>query len=244
MRVELRHLTKKFGALAALDDVSLAIEPGQVVALIGLNGAGKTTLFRCLSGLVAPTRGEVCYDGELFNRGRLDLRRRFVFLPDFPLLYARMSTLEHIALMCRVYERNTANLENEIVPILGGLDMLPLAEAPMGRLSRGQIYKAALAGLFAVKPELWLLDEPFASGLDPQGLAVLKAQARKAAAAGAAIVYSTQILEVAEKFCDRICVIDRGKLRADYSRGEINAMPATGTDSIEGRLSQFREIVS
>ncbi len=242
MRVEIDHLSKKYGALPALDDVSLTIEPGQVVALIGLNGAGKTTLFRCLSGLVAPSRGEVRYDGECFRRARLDLRRRFVLLPDFPLVYSRMSTVGHIALMARVYGRDTGNLENEIIPILGDLDMLALAEIPMGRLSRGQIYKAALAGLLAVKPELWLLDEPFASGLDPQGLSVLKAQARLAARAGATVIYSTQILEVAEKFSDRLCVIDRGKLRADYTRGELDALPAHGPESIEGRLSQFREV--
>ncbi len=241
MRVELRHLTKKFGSLTALDNFSLTLEPGQVTALIGLNGAGKTTLFRCLAGINAPTRGDVLFDGARFSRERLDLRRRMTFLADFPALYSGMSTLEHIALMVRVYERPAADLEERLIPILGDMDLLAQAEAPIARLSRGQMYKAALAGLFAVQPDLWLLDEPFASGLDPRGLGVLKAQARLAAAQGAAILYSTQILEVAQKFSDRVCILDRGKLRAEFSRAELNALPETGPASIEARLSQFRD---
>ena len=241
MQLELRQLTKAYGPARALDGVSLTLPPGRVVAVIGLNGAGKTTLLRCLAGIVAPTRGEVLCDGEVFRRSRLDLRRRIAFLPDFPVLYPHMNALQHIALMLRVYERDTDGVDDAILATLGELDLLPLAESPLGNLSRGQAYKAGFAGLLAVKPELWLLDEPFASGLDPQGLAVLKQHAREAAAAGATVIYSTQILEIAEKFSDLLCVIDRGKLAATYTREELAALPPTGPESLEMRLRQFRE---
>lgn len=244
VQIELRRLVKTYGPTRALDDVSLTIPAGRIVALIGLNGAGKTTLLRTLAGIVAPTRGEVLYDGERFVRGRLDLRRQLMFLPDFPALYANQDVLQHVALMLRVYERPDVGVEEAILGWLRDLDLLPLADAPVGQLSRGQIYKAALVGLFAVQPRLWLLDEPFASGLDPQGLAVLKQQARAAAAAGATVLYSTQILEIAEKFSDLLCVIDRGRLAATYTRTELDALPAHGPDSLESRLRQFREVPS
>lgn len=242
MHLELKRVTKKYGSTLALDDVSLDLAPGQIVALIGLNGAGKTTLLRCLGAIVGPTRGEVLYDGQPFLRSRIDLRRRLMLLPDFPALYGHMSALEHISLMARIYDRDPRTLEEPLLRVLGELDLLPLAEAPIGRLSRGQIYKVALAALVLINPEIWLLDEPFASGLDPQGLAMLKDYARAAAKSGATVLYSTQILEIAERFADRLCVIDHGRFRHIYTRADLDAMPATGPDSLESRLRQFREV--
>ena len=244
MQIELRRVSKKYDGSKALDDVSLLIEPGQIVALIGLNGAGKTTLLRCLSAIVAPSRGQVLYDGQLFRRDRIDLRRRLLFLPDFPAMYAHMTALQHVSLMARLYEREPLALEVSLVRVFGELDLLPLAEVPVGRLSRGQIYKVALAALVLINPELWLLDEPFASGLDPQGLAMLKDYSRAAAKAGATVIYTTQILEIAERFADRLCVIDRGQFRHIYTRADLDAMPASGADSLESRLRQFREVQS
>lgn len=244
VKLELSRLTKKYQGTRALDNVSLVIEPGQIVALIGLNGAGKTTLLRCLSAIVAPTSGQILYDGTVFRRSRLDLRKRLMFLPDFPAIYADMTPLQHVALMARLYERDPAALEEPLLRVFGELDLLPLAEVPVGRLSRGQLYKVALAALVVINPELWLLDEPFASGLDPQGLAMIKEYSRAAAKAGATVIYSTQILEIAERFADQLCVIDRGQFRQIYSRAELLAMPPEGPDSLEARLRQFREVPS
>ena len=242
VQIELSRLSKKYDGAPALDDVSLMIEPGQIVALIGLNGAGKTTLLRCLSGIVAPSRGKVLYDGQPFRRDRVDLRKRLMLLPDFPALYSDMTPLQHVSLMARIYERDQASMEEPLLQVLGELDLLPLADTPVGRLSRGQIYKVALATLVLINPELWLLDEPFASGLDPQGLAMLKDYSRAAAKTGATVIYSTQILEIAERFSDRLCVIDRGQFRNVFTRADLAAMPAEGPDSLESKLRQFREV--
>jgi len=244
VHLELRHLTKAYGAARALDDLSLDLPPGRIVAVIGLNGAGKTTLLRCLSGIVAPTRGDVLMDGQTFHRSRLDLRRRLFFLPDFPPLYAHQTALQHIALLLRLYERDPAGVDEVVLGALRDFDLLPLAEVPLSTLSRGQLYKVAFAALIAVRPELWLLDEPFASGLDPQGLALVKQHARAAAAAGATVVYSTQILEIAERFSDLLCVIDRGRLAATFTGAELAALPPHGPGSLEARLRQFREVPS
>jgi ABC-type multidrug transport system ATPase subunit len=242
VHVELSDLTKRYGSTPALDQLTLQIPPGLIVAVIGLNGAGKTTLLRCLGGIVAPSRGRVLYDGQPFHRDRLDFRRRFLFLPDFPTVYGDMNVLQYASLMFRLYERDAASSEEAILRALTDLDLLPLAEAPLGQFSRGQLYKAALVALFTLAPELWLLDEPFASGLDPQGLAVLKQTARAHAASGGTVLYSTQILEIAEKFADLLVVIDHGRLVATYSREQLAALPATGPDSLESRLRQFREV--
>jgi ABC-2 type transport system ATP-binding protein len=98
MKIELQGIVKRFKSRRALDDVGLTLEPGQVVALLGLNGAGKTTLLRCLAGTVAPDQGRILYDGQLFLRQRMDLRRQFMFLPDFPTLFEEWSPLQHIGM--------------------------------------------------------------------------------------------------------------------------------------------------
>lgn len=230
--------------MLALDDVALTIPAGRVVALIGLNGAGKTTLLRCLSGLVAPTRGSVLFDGQEFHRDRLDFRRRLMFLPDFPTGYGYLNVLQHVSLLLRVYEQAEAERENAVLAALADLDMLPLAELPLAQLSRGQLYKAALTALVAVDPDLWLLDEPFASGLDPQGLAKLKDYGRERAARGGTVIYTTQILEIAEKFCDTLIVVDRGRVVATFAREQLAALPGHGPESLESRLRQFRTTAS
>ena len=104
MHVELTGLTKRYGARAALDAVSLAIEPREIVAVVGANGAGKTTLLRCLAGIAAVDCGEILYDGERFVRGRVDLRKRLAFLPDAPIVVPDMSVLEHIGFVLQLYE--------------------------------------------------------------------------------------------------------------------------------------------
>ena len=227
MHCSIRGLTKSYGATIALRDLSLELAPGQIVAILGANGAGKTTLLRCLAGIAGLDAGEIRYDNQPFRRDRLDLRRRFAFLPDTPYYYAEMSVLAHVGMVLRVYGTEPAGIEERIVELLGGLDLLPLAECPLGSLSRGQAYKAALAAVLAVDPELRLLDEPFASGMDPRGLALFREEARSAAARGRTVLYSTQILEVAERFADRICILDAGRIRAFGTMDELRGQAGT-----------------
>ncbi len=231
MRIILEHLSKSYGALKALDDVTAEIDSGQIVAVLGSNGAGKSTLLRCLGGVAGPDRGCILYDGEPFRRNRLDLRRRLMFLPDFPPLYADMSLLRHLSLVHTLYERDSAGLEDRVVPLLKDFDLLAISELPLGTLSRGQLYKASLSILAAVDPELWLLDEPFASGMDAQGISVFKRLIRGAAQRGRTILYSTQLLDLAERLSDRVMVIDRGRLHA-FDRVEALQRDGAGSTGI------------
>jgi ABC-type multidrug transport system ATPase subunit len=220
MQIQLDGISKQFGSYWALENVSLQWEPGQIIALLGPNGAGKTTLLNCLAGIVRPSQGKLRYDGEVFHRGRMELRRRLMFLPDVPMLFARMNVLRHIAMCVRLYERPSPD-EQCVVEILERLDLLPLAAVQIGKMSRGQMYKYALAALLTIDPELWILDEPLASGMDPMGIAYFKHEARLAAKRGRTVIYTTQILEIAEKFSDRVCILDHGGLRLSGNVEEL-----------------------
>ena len=154
MRIELIGLTKRYRSRAALDDVSLVVEPGQIVAIVGANGAGKTTLLRSLASIAAPDRGEILYDGQHFERGRVDLRKRLAFMPDVPFVHPGMKVLRHIGLVLQLYDAAGEGVEETVIELLTELGMLPLAEMRFGKLSRGQSYKGALAALFAADPEL------------------------------------------------------------------------------------------
>jgi len=198
MNITIDKVSKKFGGVWALEEVSLNWEAGQIIGLLGANGAGKTTLLNCLAGVVAPSNGKISYDGTKFHRGQLELRRKLMYLPDFPMAFAKMNVLEHISMCVSLYQRAEPN-GIDVARILAQLSLLPLAGMPLGTMSRGQLYKSELAAMFVVDPELWILDEPMASGMDPMGIAAFKKAAREAVARGRTVVYTTQILEIAEK---------------------------------------------
>ncbi len=214
MRIELRGVLKTYHSIRALDRVTLQIEPGQIVSLLGPNGAGKTTLLRCLAGIASPDKGEIYLDEQLFRRDRMDLRKRLQFMPDFPFHFPEQTVLRNIGIVLRLFEADGPGAEARVMELLRAFDMLPLALRPVRSLSRGQSYKAGLIGILTANPEVWLLDEPFASGMDPHGIDAFKREARAAAARGRTIIYSTQLLDVAERFSDRVCVIHQGAIHA------------------------------
>jgi ABC-type multidrug transport system ATPase subunit len=222
--------------------VSLDIAPGQIVPILGPNGAGKTTLLRCLSGIVTPTSGEIRYDGEQFFRGNISVRRRLAYMPDFPIAFPNNTVLRHIGMVLQLYGIDGSSTESRVMDLLRGFDLMPLIETPMSKLSRGQAYKAALSALLATDTELLLLDEPFASGMDPNGITFLKREAQNSVKRGRTIIYSTQILDIAEKLSDRICVMDRGEVRHYAALAELQAVNAGATGTVlEGLFQQLRE---
>lgn len=240
MKIELSGVTKRFGSTRALDHISLSIDPGKIVAILGANGSGKTTLLRCLSGIVSPHSGSILYDGKEFKRDDVDLRRRIFFMPDFPFLFWEMTPLEHVGMCLKVYRIDRPNLPDLTSDLFRELDILPLADSPLPNLSRGQIYKAALSGLLAVDAELWLIDEPFASGMDPQGIAAFKRRARDAAARGSTIIYTTQIVEIVERFSDLVCVLDHGEVKGFGTFADVRAR-ADSEPALSGIFSSLRE---
>lgn len=241
MKIELRGLGKSYRSIRALDGVSLELEPGQIVSVLGPNGAGKTTLIRCLAGIVAPDKGDIYMDDQELRRDSLELRRRVQLLPDIPLLFWEQSVLRNIAIVLRVFEADVQGCENTVLELLREFDLLPLALRPVASLSRGQAYKAALTALIAADREVWLLDEPFASGMDPHGINVFKHHARGAAARGRIVLYTTQILDVAERFSDRACVIHQGAVHAFDTLANLRQRALDKGNVLEEMFRNLRE---
>jgi ABC-type multidrug transport system ATPase subunit len=239
MKIELRAVSKSYGRARALDRASLEIGGGQIVAILGANGAGKTTLLRCLAGIAAPDSGEIVYNDQPFERDNMALRRDVFFLPDMPVVFYEMSVVRHIGMVLRVFEKEEAGIEEKVLQLLKEFDLFTVAENPLNTLSRGQVYKAALAALIAVNPQVWLLDEPFASGMDPHGINTLKRHTRDAVARGTTVIYSTQILEVVEKFSDRVCILHQGEVRAFNSVALLESAQQGG--GLEDIFQQLRE---
>lgn len=240
MKIELRNVSKFYGKTRALDGVSLEINSGQVVALLGANGSGKTTLLRCLYGLATADKGFVLFDDHEFSRDDIPLRRRMFLIPDFPFLFWEMTALQHIGMTLKLYDVNRPQIEQTVVALLKEFDLLPLAERPIFSLSRGQAYKVALCALLAVDPELWILDEPLASGMDPHGLSSFKTHALEAAKRGRTVIYSTQILDVVERFSDRVCILDEGEVKGFGAVAELEKMKE-GARSLEQIFNSLRE---
>ena len=244
MKIELRGVTKSYRSIRALDHVSLQADPGQIISLLGPNGAGKTTLIRCLAGIAGPDQGQVYYDNQEFNRNRMDLRRRLHLLPDFPQLFWDQSVVRNISIILHLFEADGDHAKERVLSLLRDFDLLPLAFRPIHSLSRGQAYKAGLVAMIAADPELWLLDEPFASGMDPHGIDAFKRCVRDAANRGRTIIYSTQILDVAERFSDRVCVIHQGELRAYDTLEKLREQASDKNNVLEEMFRQLRETAS
>jgi ABC-type multidrug transport system ATPase subunit len=234
MRIGLRNLTKRYKSTTALDGVSLEIPAGSIVAVIGLNGAGKSTMLRAMAGVITPSEGTIEYDGTRFSRDDLALRRRMFWMPDMPILRGDFNAIEHIAMMVKAYQVPVDDaLESTIIDTLARLDILQHAGVPLQTLSRGQLYKAALTAMHAVAPDLMLLDEPFASGIDPRAQAVVREMAAALTARGGTFVYTTQIPEIVARFADMVCVLDHGRFAALVSRADLDSMAGEGINLLE-----------
>jgi ABC-type multidrug transport system ATPase subunit len=240
MKIELRGVTKTYGKTRALDGVSLSIPPGQIVAVLGSNGSGKTTLLRCLAGLATPRRGSILFDDSEFSRDDLSVRQQIMFMADFPFAFWEMSPLQHVGMCLKVYGAHREDAIKQTAVLFRELSLTALADSPLASLSRGQAYKAALCGLLVTDPEVWLLDEPFASGMDPQGIAVFKQRAREAAARGRTIIYTTQIIDVVERFSDRICVLEEGEVRGFGTFEELR-LRADSEPALKGIFDALKE---
>jgi ABC-2 type transport system ATP-binding protein len=145
-------------------------------------------------------------------------------------------------MVLQLYGIDGSSTESRVMDLLRGFDLMPLIETPMAKLSRGQAYKAALSALLAADTELLLVDEPFASGMDPNGITFLKREARNSVKRGRTIIYSTQILDIAEKLSDRVCVMDRGEVRHYAPLAELQAVNADSAGTVlEGLFQQLRE---
>ncbi|GAA5125651.1 hypothetical protein GCM10023212_27810 [Luteolibacter yonseiensis] len=236
MHIELQNVSKSFGHKHALKKFDLNVPPSTIVALLGENGAGKSTLLRILAGVSVPDSGLVRYDGRRFDRENMELRQRLHFTPDMPLLFPDQSVARNIATFAALYKKPTAGREDFLAHWLEDMGAAALMRRKAGVLSRGQLWKAGLGCVAAIEPELWLVDEPFASGMDALGMAAFRRLARHLADTGGTVIYTTQMVEMAADFSDHVCVVREGEQVLWESSAETRRRIAEDPDAAENIL--------
>jgi ABC-2 type transport system ATP-binding protein len=229
--VEVRGVTKSFGAVRAVDDLSLTVPPGSIYGFIGPNGSGKTTTLRMILNILLPDRGSIAVFGDTTTRATRD---RVGYLPEERGLYKRMKLKTLLRYFGRLKGRAGAELERFVDRWLARLELSAWGDKPIETLSKGMAQKAQFIAAIVGQPELLILDEPF-SGLDPVNAEILKDAVVDLRKSGTTIVFSTHDMSTAERMCDRILMIFRGRKVLDGSLDEIQS--AYGLDTIRVRTA-------
>ena len=206
------HFSKTYpGGKKAVDDLSLTVHAGEIMGFIGHNGAGKTTTLRCVAGILDFTEGEIAVDGHSVKTEPVAAKRITAFLPDNPDLYEFLTGIQYLAFIADLYGIPKDVREQRIQKYADAFELTGALGSAIGSYSHGMKQKLAVISALIRAPKLLILDEPFV-GLDPQAAFVLKGFLRELCEAGGAVIFSTHVLEVAEKLCDRIAIIQKGKL--------------------------------
>jgi ABC-2 type transport system ATP-binding protein len=220
--LELRSLTRRFGAVTALDDVTFAVRPGVLTGFIGANGAGKTTAMRIVVGVLAADAGDVLWQGGPASRAE---RRRFGYMPEERGLYPKMTVLDQLVFFARLHGIAADAAEHRARDLLEELGLGQRAGEAVQKLSLGNQQRAQVGAALVHDPELLVLDEPF-SGLDPVAVDVLAALLRRRAAAGVPVLFSSHQLDLVERLCDDIVIINRGRVIAAGAARDLRAQRA------------------
>ena len=225
--LKIEHLTKTYGEKKAVDDLSLHILPGEIYGFIGHNGAGKTTTLRSVAGILQFDSGEIAIDGIALKNDPLACKRRLAYIPDNPDLYEYMTGIQYLNFIADIFAV-PADLRRERIAKYAGLFELTADLAqPVSAYSHGMKQKLAIISAWLHAPRLILMDEPFV-GLDPKAAHILKGMMRELCDEGGAIFFSTHVLEVAEKLCDKIAIIKAGRLIRSGTMEDVR-----GDDSLE-----------
>ncbi len=213
--IEIRNLSKSYnkGQVRAVDGLDLTVNRGEIFGFLGPNGAGKTTTIKMIVGLLNPDTGTITIDGTDISKEPLEAKRKIGYVPDEPVLYERLTGLEYLNFMADVYQVPASARKERIEYFLEMFNLRDAAADLIKSYSHGMRQKTALAGALLHDPKLWILDEPMV-GLDPKSAHLLKSQMREHCDKGNTVFFSTHVLEVAEKLCDRVAIINRGKLIA------------------------------
>lgn len=209
--LQIKQLTKHYGTKTAVDGLTLTIQPGEIYGFLGPNGAGKTTTLKCCCGILQPGSGEVLVDGVSMQKEPLRAKRKLAYLPDDPKLYEYMTGIQYLDFIADVYGVSDAARAERTRIYSERFDLNDALSQPIGAYSHGMKQKLAIISALLHAPKLILMDEPFV-GLDPLASHQLKQTMRAFCDAGGAIFFSTHVLEVAEKLCDRVAIIKNGTL--------------------------------
>ncbi len=233
--LKIDHLTKAFGDKLAVDDLSLHIAPGEIYGFIGHNGAGKTTTLRSVAGIQQFDKGEITIAGHSVRTEPLECKRALAYIPDNPDLYDFMSGIKYLNFIADIFGVGADERAERIRRWAGEFELTDDLAQPIAAYSHGMKQKLAIISAWLHEPKLILMDEPFV-GLDPKAAHILKGMMREHCDNGGAIFFSTHVLEVAEKLCDKVAIIRRGKLVRSGTMDEVR-----GDDSLEEVFLELEE---
>ena len=225
--LKIEHLTKQYGEKKAVDDLSLHIKKGEIYGFIGHNGAGKTTTLKSIVGILQFDAGEIRIDGESIEKAPLECKKKIAYIPDNPDLYEFMTGIKYLHFIADVFEVDEKTRQERIRKYADLFEITSDLAQPIASYSHGMKPKLAIISAWIQKPQLILMDEPFV-GLDPKASHLLKGLMREVCDEGGAIFFSTHVLEVAEKLCDKVAIIKNGKLIRSGTMEEVK-----GDDSLE-----------
>lgn len=218
--IEVSALTKRYGKFTAVNELSFAVRPGEVLGLVGPNGAGKTTTLRCLAGIIPATSGQLLVGGHDLALDPVAAKRTLAFFPDEPKLFDYLTVRQHLAFVARIY----GVPDHELVadPLLAELELTDKADQLPGELSRGMKQKLAIACGLLHQPRVMFFDEPL-TGLDPLGIRRMKDSILQRARAGVAVVLSSHLLSLLEEVCSHVLILKRGARVALGTLAEVTA---------------------
>lgn len=218
--LKIEHLTKVYGEKKAVDDLSLHIKPGEIYGFIGHNGAGKTTTLKSCCGILQFDCGEIMVDGISMKTKPLICKKKIAYIPDNPDLYEFMTGIQYLNFVADVFEVGIADRKLRIRRYADAFELTEDLAQPISAYSHGMKQKLAIISALVHQPKLIIMDEPFV-GLDPKASHLLKNMMRELCDNGSAIFFSTHVLEVAEKLCDKVAIIKGGKLMKSGTMEEV-----------------------
>ena len=233
--LEINGLTKVYGDKKAVDDLTLHIRPGEIYGFIGHNGAGKTTTLKSVAGILPFDEGEILINGRSIREQPLECKREMAYIPDNPDLYEYMSAIRYLNFVADIYRVPAEIRTGRIAELADIFEIRENLAQPIGSFSHGMKQKLAVIAAWMHDPKLILMDEPFV-GLDPKASHTLKQMMRGVCDAGGAIFFSTHVLEVAEKLCDKVAIIKNGRLIRAGTMEEVK-----GDESLESVFLELEE---
>ena len=225
--LKIEHLTKTYGEKKAVDDLSLHIAPGEIYGFIGHNGAGKTTTLKSIAGILRFDEGEITIDGTSVKNDPLACKKKLAYIPDNPDLYEFMTGIKYLNFISDIFGVSADDRQARIRKYADLFELTNDLAQPIASYSHGMKQKLAIISAWVHEPRLIIMDEPFV-GLDPKASHLLKSMMRELCDRGGAIFFSTHVLEVAEKLCDKVAIIKAGKLIRSGTMEEVK-----GDDSLE-----------
>ena len=233
--LNISHLTKAYGEKKAVDDLSLSIAPGEIYGFIGHNGAGKTTTLKSIAGILQFDAGEITIGGASVKADPIACKRIMAYIPDNPDLYEYMTGIKYLNFIADIFAVLAGKRQERIRKYADLFELTGDLAQPIAAYSHGMKQKLAIIAAWMHEPKLVLMDEPY-GGLDPKAAHLLKGMMRELCDEGGAIFFSTHVLEVAEKLCDKVAIIKGGKLIRSGTMEEVR-----GDDTLEDVFLELEE---